>query len=199
MTLFIKQRADFAIADLTVTDFRKEYVLFTDPFMTTGLAILIHKNHSQGINSFANLADQTVVKYGVLSTGSTHLMFNQSTDPLISRMYQQMTQTPDVFVDSLKEGIRRVKSTPFAMIVEQSSAEFITGRDCDLVFIEDQANYYPRDFALALPKNSPHLAKFNLAINAMKTSGKMQEIFNRYYRRCDLLKGVTFLVSLAFN
>ena len=108
-----------------------------------------------------------------------------------------MTANPEVLVTDYKEGIEKVKTTPFAFIIEKTSAEFIVGSDCDLTYIEDQNNLHNRQFAIALPKNSPHLEKFNSAIRQLKSSGRVETLMDRYRRKCGVLKGVT--VSVSFD
>ena len=106
-----------------------------------------------------------------------------------------MSENPDVFVKSMKEGIERVKSSPFALIVERKSAELMIGSDCDLTYIEDRSIFMPRQFAIALPKNSPHLEKFNSAIRQLKSRRRMHNLVDRYRKSCGVLKGVTVRVS----
>ena len=193
------QRADFAVADITVTDIRKKFVDFTEPFMETSIVVLIHKKYANNITSFRDLTQQTDIKYGTFKNGTTYLLFQYSTDPTLQEMYRQMNTNPEGFVHpkNSKEGIKRVKTTPYAFIVEKTLADKITGQECDLTYIEDQNNLInPRQFAIALPKGSPHLETFNSAIRQLKSVGGVDRIRDRYRRKCGFLKGVTINVSL---
>lgn len=180
------QRADFAIADITVTDVRKKFVDFTDPFIETGIGILIHKRNAKNIRSFRDLADQTDVKYGTYRMSSTANLFAQSSDPVIRRMNAEMTRNPDVFVGNAKEGVDRVNTTRYAFLVESTLAEFLSKIYCDLQYIEDQVNYFPRQYAIAMPKDSIYTQKFNSALKKLKQNGQLDKIKARYWRdRCS--------------
>lgn len=180
-----------------MTEERLNYVSFSVPFSETGLVLLISNANKEGITSFSALADQTAIKYGLLNGGSTYALFRDSTDPTLKKMWDKMNEEPtESFVTSLTNGSHKVKTQPFALVVEKSFAEYITGKDCDLTYIEDIEQYNPRAYAIALAKGSPHLDKFNKAINVLKSSGQLENLRNRYWKKCGVLSGVTIRVSL---
>ncbi|XP_054160127.1 probable glutamate receptor [Oppia nitens] len=178
-------RADFAIADITVTDPRKRFVDFTEPFMENDIAILVNKKNVGNIRSFKDLSDSDLA-YGTYRSGSTHHLFSQSTDPVLHKVYSQMEKHPDWMASNAKEGVDKVNSTKYAFIVEGSFAEFLTGLYCDLTYIQDKKQYSPRQYAIAMQKDSPYTARFNSAIKKLKQNGRLAQIKARYWKdRCE--------------
>jgi ABC-type amino acid transport substrate-binding protein len=174
-------RADFAIADITVTDARKKYVDFTEPFIETGISALIHKSNIGNMKSFKDLADQHEILYGSYRMGSTYNSFSESRDPTIRKMYLYMARNPDVLVDNSKEGVNRVNNSRYAFIIETSLAEFLSGKYCNLTYIEDKLSHFPRQYAIALPKDSPLKKSFNNAIKELKASGTLDRLEAKYW------------------
>ena len=168
-----------------MNDIRKKYVDFTEPFIETGIAILIRKDNAGNIRSFKDLADQSDIKYGTYRMSATANSFAQSTDPVIRKMHLEMSRNPDVFVSNAKEGVDRVNTTRYAFLVESTFAEYLSKMYCELTYIEDRNNYFPRQYAIAMPKDSIYTPKFNTAIKKLKTSGQLDRIKARYWRdRC---------------
>ena len=156
---------------------------FTEPFIDTSLAILVRKDYGTNITSFADLANQTDSPYGALNHGSTMHSLSQSEDTLAKQMYENMQNNPEVMTKSIWEGVERVKNSRYAYILEASSAKYLVGQDCSLKYIEE--TYFPKHYALALTKNSVHKEKFNTAIRQLKSSGELDTIYNKYWRKCQ--------------
>ena len=117
--------------------------------------------------------------------GATSQQLSQSSDPTIRKMYTQMLREPEVFVNNAKEGVDRVNNTNYAFLVEGTFAEFLSGMYCELSYVEDRTNYFPRKFAIATPKGSMYTEKFSSEIRKMKKSGQLDKIKARYWRnRC---------------
>ncbi len=53
-------------------------------------------------------------------------------------------------------------------------------QNCDLTVI-DAGKEYPREYAIALQKLSPHLESFNKAIRELKETGKLEELKRKYW------------------
>lgn len=178
---FKLKRADFAIADLTITDSRRRYVDFTEPFMDLGLAALIHKSNVGEMKTFQDLADQDRVSYGTFRYGSIYYYFSDSFDPIIRKMYLMMAKHPQHMVTSTREGVDNVNSTQYAFIVESTMAEYLTSINCNLTFIDDQMKHFPRQYAIAVPKGSPYKEAFNKAIRKLKANGRLEQIKKKYW------------------
>jgi ionotropic kainate glutamate receptor 4 len=50
-------------------------------------------------------------------------------------MWNKMSNNPNVFVNSVEEGIEKVKSGGYAFFLESSTNEFLRERDCELTQI----------------------------------------------------------------
>ena len=172
------------MADLTVTEERRQFVDFTEPFTLTEIAAIIHKNYSQEVQTFSDLYYQTDVTYGMIVGGSTNAYFQESKNPIIRKMYAFIQQNPGVLVRSTEEGIRRANYTNYAFIGESSSLEFAANVNCDLIVINDTLNEFPnfeRQYAFALKKQSKYLNAFNFALNEMNKSGELDELRSHYW------------------
>ncbi|CAG2161711.1 unnamed protein product [Oppiella nova] len=156
-----------------------EYRLYFSPDGAYGVVRDNKVNGMIGEVYSGDLADSDI-KYGTYKMGSTYNLFSESNDPTIRRMYTHMTRHPEDLVNNAKEGVDKVNGSRFAFLVESSFAEFLTGMYCDLTFIVDTNNYFPRQYAIALPKDSSYLNKFDHAIRRLKKSGQLDRIKGRY-------------------
>ena len=179
--------ADFAIADITVSDVRKKFVDFTEPLFESGVVLIIHKNNANNISSFRDLAQQTDIKYGLVEGSSTNNLFQESADPTIAQMYRKISESSDAFLFNNREGIARVKdnTTRFGFFTEGLTAEYFVGEDCELTFIADPEYPFPRQYAIVLPKNSTYIQGFNSAIIQLKANGVLNTLKDKYWKKCE--------------
>ncbi|KAI2811088.1 hypothetical protein BLOT_002259, partial [Blomia tropicalis] len=196
-----KNKADFAIADLTVTHSRKRYVDFTEPFMENQLSAIIRRDDAVGLRTLEDLVTKNeitrgsdmglygsrhAIAFGTYRTGSTFHTLKNSNDPIAIRMYSWMIRNPNALVGSAKEGFDRVNAGRYAFIVESTFAEYLSGLYCNLTTLYDTRQLYPRQFAIALPKGSPHLEAFNEAIRELKANGEIERLRQLYWaNRCQ--------------
>lgn len=110
------KNADFAIADLTVTELRGRYVQFTEPFMTLDLSALVRKSIVGNTKSFSDLVNQTKISYGAIREGSTMRFLQESPDPTIRSMYLYILRNPGNAVMTRSEGINKVFTSNFAFL-----------------------------------------------------------------------------------
>ncbi len=133
------------------------------------------------MKSFKDLADQHEILYGSYRMGSTYNSFSESRDPTIRKMYLYMARNPDVLVDNAKDGVDRVNNSRYAFIIESTFAEFLSGMYCNLTYIEDKLNHFPRQYAIALPKDSSLKQSFNNAIKKLKANGTLNRLKAKYW------------------
>ena len=87
------------------------------------------------ISSIYDLAEQSKVKYGTVSGGSTSYFFQNSNNSVHQRIWTTMeSTTPSVFTRNNQEGIERVQKSKrnYAFIMESTSIEYATERYCNL-------------------------------------------------------------------
>ncbi|KAJ6223561.1 hypothetical protein RDWZM_002106 [Blomia tropicalis] len=187
------KKADFAVADLTVTEARKRVVDFTEPFIVNHLAAIIKKSDASNLHTLEDLvkfnegktSDQQI-GYGALSVGATMNALSKTTDPIGKSMYEWIQANPKGSIRTYAKGLDRVRQGKYAMIVESSAAEFITASDCDLKTLHDNHGIYDREYAIAVQKGSPYLAKFNNAIRNLKQDGTIKELQKTYWNsKCE--------------
>ncbi|XP_054161191.1 glutamate receptor ionotropic, kainate glr-3-like [Oppia nitens] len=180
----VANRADFAVADLTINDERRAFVNFTEPFMTTSLAAIVHRKHADHILSFVDLYHQSEVKYGVIDNSATALFFHNSRDDILRKMYVQMTQHPFGFVATKEEGLKMVNESNYALITESVTLEYLSNIQCDLVIVNDTNSDFrdfQRHYAIGLRRGSQYLNAFNFAIDELKNSGELDQIRDSYW------------------
>lgn len=193
-----EKRADFALADLTITEERQALVDFTEPILENQLSALIHKKDAAGLNSLEDLvrrnqqqqsassSSPTVVALGVLKDGSIYGKLNATADKVGRAIFSSFTA--DTLVPSFWMGVDRAGEGGFAMIVESTTADYLTGngRHCNLTSLPDRRGLFPRQHAIVLAKGSPLLEQFNKAIRQLKADGTMDRLKEKYWRanRC---------------
>ena len=174
--------ADLALADLTITSVREDAIDFTIPFMVTGVSILIKKSDIGSMKSAKDLAQQESIRYGAVNGGSTKDFFRKSDDPLYSIMYDQMSGScPQLFVSSMEEGLQKVKSGGFAMLMESVAIEHVVSNDCDVQELGHMLNTVKH--AIATQKNSRYTAALSDSIMMLQESGKLSELKAKYWRK----------------
>ena len=87
---------------------------------------------------------------------------------------------PPASVNSLQEGLRRVRHRKYALIVDSPLAEYlITQLPCDLYttepFLERQ------QYAFVVSKNSSLKHKLNIQIHSMEQNSEMQEMYLKWW------------------
>lgn len=183
-TLSFVQKADFAVADLTITEARKEWVEFTTPFMTLQLAALIRREDAANISTLADLVKKNEkidsieekLSYGSITSGATIYQLSKSTDPVGQSIFNWLQAHPKSMVNSMSLGLEHVNKGKYALIVESTFAEFMAGQNCNLTILKDDRGLYQREYAIALPKGSQWLEPFNKAIKELQTEGTIDQL-----------------------
>jgi glutamate receptor, ionotropic, invertebrate len=98
-------------------------------------AFLTMERMDATIDSAEDLAKQSKIKYGAVKGGSTMKFFQDSNFSTYQRMWASMESArPSVFTTSNDEGRERVAKgkRQYAYLMESTSLEYITERNCDL-------------------------------------------------------------------
>ncbi|CAO4361403.1 unnamed protein product [Caenorhabditis nigoni] len=143
-------------------------------------AVLTTRRMETPIENADDLAGQTKIKYGTLGRGSTMSFFNESKIETYERMWQLMSSSPGLFVQSSKEGIARVKSSDYAYLMESSMLEYAVERDCELMQIGgliDQKGY-----GIGLPKGSPYRELISTAILRLQEKTELTELKEKWWK-----------------
>lgn len=177
----VSGEADVAIADLSVTAARDEVVDFTTPFIQTGITVLGKKSdvgNQSTVAAFLLPEGDTGVNATVLRHGSTQAFLSEASCPVLKKIYAKIMQAEragsDRLVNTLAEGVERVRGGGVAMFMEHLYARNQVNQDCSLTTVGDPLNTI--DWALALPKGSPYTQLFSRAIHKLKASGQIDQL-----------------------
>jgi arginine/lysine/histidine transporter system substrate-binding protein len=157
-------RADFVMAGMTPTEERKQNVDFSEIYYEAKNTIVTVKG--SGLTTTESLNGKTVgVQLGSIQEGAAKEIEGANVKALnrISEMIQE-----------LKAG--RVD----ALIMEDTVAEGYVANNSDLEFTEI-ATEGESGSAIAFPKGSELAAEFNPVLEEMKSSGKMEELVNKWF------------------
>src|SRR5699024_4897855 len=96
---------------------------------------------------------------------------------------------PSVFVAGEREGVEKVKRERYAFIAESPFVEYVVQRDCSLAAIDDRRKHFQFEYAIAVPQGSPLKNRFSKAIRALRKSGRLAELKDKYWKSDKCLAG----------
>jgi glutamate receptor, ionotropic, invertebrate len=134
------------------------------------------------VNSVDDLAKQTDVEYGVLRHSSAMEFFRRSKITVYARMWEFMSSHPDVFVDKIDEGIRKVRNSKgkYAFIMDTTTADYRNERKpCDTTKVGQQLGTFGN--GVATPLGSPLKNSVNLAILHFLENGDFTKLHNKWW------------------
>lgn len=188
-----------AAGALTVTSERRQYVDFTDSFLSLRSSALLRKprggggggkrlstDHTPSHHQQLTRGDQLLTAdhfYGVVRDSVVQRLLATSTDQLHRAMWARMSSFwPSAIVDSVQEGVERVRRERFAFIVESPTAEYLVSRrPCDLYATEpflDSLSY-----AFALRKDDYQLkAAIDAQLRRMADTSELQMLYLRWWK-----------------
>jgi glutamate receptor, ionotropic, invertebrate len=73
------------------------------------------------------------VNFGAKSTGSTLLFFRDSNNSGYNKIYDKMSADIEKLPKSNEEGLERAKKGKYAFLMESSTIEYMTERNCEVV------------------------------------------------------------------
>ncbi|KAM9343426.1 glutamate receptor U1 [Pholidichthys leucotaenia] len=143
------------------------------------LHVALHSStkHS-AIESFEDLANQDVIDYGTVESGSTMFFFKNSNNPVYRRIYQHMERKKSI-VRSVEEGIRRAQEGNFAFIGEAVSLDLSAARYCELTRSPEIISM--RGYAIAAPLGSPLVKNLTIAILMLSESGELTYLRDKWW------------------
>ncbi|EDW67686.1 uncharacterized protein Dvir_GJ24289 [Drosophila virilis] len=171
-----------ALSTRTVASFWWFFTLIVVSSYTANLAAFLTIEKPQSlINSVDDLAEnKDGVVYGAKRTGSTRNFFLTSEDERYVKMNKFMTEHPEHLTETNQEGVDRVKtSTHYAFLMESTSIEYNTKRECNLKKIGDALD--EKGYGIAMRKNWPHRDKFNNALLELQEQGVLEKMKNKWW------------------
>uniref|UniRef100_A0A061QLI4 Glutamate receptor 1 n=1 Tax=Cupiennius salei TaxID=6928 RepID=A0A061QLI4_CUPSA len=143
-------------------------------------AFLTAERMKSPIESAEDLARQSDIPYGCVEDGSTRSFFEASKLQPYKRMYTVMqTAQPSVFTKNNQLGIERVKKGNYAFLMESTTIEFNTMRDCELTQIGGLLD--SKGYGIATPPGSPYRALISSEILKLQEEGVLYVLKEKWF------------------
>ncbi|KAL7847509.1 hypothetical protein AOLI_G00222270 [Acnodon oligacanthus] len=133
------------------------------------------------IDSADDLAKQTRIEYGAVRDGSTMTFFKKSKISTYEKMWTFMSSRKNTaLVKNTREGITRVLTTDYALLMESTSIEYITQRNCNLTQVGGLID--SKGYGVGTPIGSPYRDKVTIAILQLQEEGKLHMMKEKWWR-----------------
>ncbi|KAL1438641.1 hypothetical protein MTO96_047889 [Rhipicephalus appendiculatus] len=150
-------------------------------FYTANMAaFLVNEKLQFPIENVHDLAAQSKIKYGCMSSGSTETFFKESKLEPYERMWTVMSNNrEDSLASSTAEGVERVRRGDYAFLMEAATIEYLTDRDCQLAQIGGPLD--SKGYGFALPRASPYTAHLSEAILRLQETGVIARLKKQWW------------------
>ncbi|XP_051542077.1 glutamate receptor ionotropic, kainate 1-like isoform X3 [Myxocyprinus asiaticus] len=144
-------------------------------------AFLTVERMDSPIDSADDLAKQTRIEYGAVRDGSTMTFFKKSKISTYEKMWAFMSSRKNTaLVKNNKEGITRVLTTDYALLMESTSIEYITQRNCNLTQVGGLID--SKGYGVGTPIGSPYRDRVTIAILQLQEEGKLHMMKEKWWR-----------------
>ncbi|KAL2805322.1 glutamate receptor ionotropic, kainate 1 isoform 4 [Daubentonia madagascariensis] len=144
-------------------------------------AFLTVERMESPIDSADDLAKQTKIEYGAVRDGSTMTFFKKSKISTYEKMWAFMSSRQQTaLVKNSDEGIQRVLTTDYALLMESTSIEYVTQRNCNLTQIGGLID--SKGYGVGTPIGSPYRDKITIAILQLQEEGKLHMMKEKWWR-----------------
>jgi len=135
------------------------------------------------IESVEDLARQHKIKFGAVQGGSTFNFFRDSKIDTYARMWTYMSQNPNVFTRSNKDGVERVlrEDGGYAFMMESTAADYVVERVCELTQVGGLLDN--KGYGIGLPLNSPYRKPMSNAILQLQEGGRLQALQEKWWKK----------------
>ncbi|KAG9493299.1 hypothetical protein GDO78_001285 [Eleutherodactylus coqui] len=144
-------------------------------------AFLTVERMESPIDSADDLAKQTKIEYGAVQDGATMTFFKKSKIPTYEKMWAFMnSRSQSVLVKNNEEGIQRVLTSDYAFLMESTTIEFVTQRNCNLTQIGGLID--SKGYGVGTPMGSPYRDKITIAILQLQEEGILHMMKEKWWR-----------------
>ncbi|XP_015197435.2 glutamate receptor ionotropic, kainate 1 isoform X7 [Lepisosteus oculatus] len=144
-------------------------------------AFLTVERMDSPIDSADDLAKQTKIEYGAVRDGSTMTFFKKSKISTYEKMWAFMSSRKQTaLIKNNDEGIQRVLTTDYALLMESTSIEYVTQRNCNLTQIGGLID--SKGYGVGTPIGSPYRDKVTIAILQLQEEGKLHMMKEKWWR-----------------
>lgn len=156
---------DIAIAAITITDDRKQNMLFSDPYINAGQIVVVRKDETT-IKSYADLDGKAVAA----QLGTTGAIEAEKIPNVTFKPYDSYDLA---FLDLQNKQVD-------AVIVDYMTAVGFIAKNPDQLMTTGDV-FTDENYGIAVCKNKPELVdKINAALKALKDEGKLKDLETKY-------------------
>nr|XP_020656261.1 glutamate receptor ionotropic, kainate 3 [Pogona vitticeps] len=143
-------------------------------------AFLTVERMESPIDSADDLAKQTKIEYGAVKDGATMTFFKKSKISTFEKMWAFMSSKPSVLVKNNEEGIQRALTSDYALLMESTTIEYITQRNCNLTQVGGLID--TKGYGIGTPMGSPYRDKITIAILQLQEEAKLHAMKDKWWR-----------------
>uniref|UniRef100_A0A8B9PQT1 Glutamate receptor n=1 Tax=Apteryx owenii TaxID=8824 RepID=A0A8B9PQT1_APTOW len=143
-------------------------------------AFLTVERMESPIDSADDLAKQTKIEYGAVKDGATMTFFKKSKISTFEKMWAFMSSKPTALVKNNEEGIQRTLTADYALLMESTTIEYITQRNCNLTQIGGLID--TKGYGIGTPMGSPYRDKITIAILQLQEEDKLHVMKEKWWR-----------------
>ncbi|KAG8194654.1 hypothetical protein JTE90_003126 [Oedothorax gibbosus] len=134
------------------------------------------------IESAEDLVKQDKIKYGATKSGSTYAFFKSSNMTTYKKMGQVMQANEEYLVQNNAEGIKRVKEGNYAFLMEATSIEYNTERECNLTQVGGLLDN--KGYGIAVRKGNETIRSWlSGGILRLQEQGKLHTFKERWWKQ----------------
>uniref|UniRef100_A0A663MSS2 Glutamate receptor n=1 Tax=Athene cunicularia TaxID=194338 RepID=A0A663MSS2_ATHCN len=138
-------------------------------------AFLTVERMESPIDSADDLAKQTKIEYGAVKDGATMTFFKVRP----GRGFLPSSK-PTALVKNNEEGIQRTLTADYALLMESTTIEYITQRNCNLTQIGGLID--SKGYGIGTPMGSPYRDKITIAILQLQEEDKLHVMKEKWWR-----------------
>lgn len=163
ITAVTSGKADFGAAGMTITPKREKNVLFTDTYAQASQVVIVKEGSD--IKTPDDVTGKTI---GVQLGTTGDIYASELKDTTVERYNKGFEAVQSLLTDKID-----------CVIIDQEPAKVFVEQNEGLVILEE--HFTDEEYAIAVAKDNEELQKaINEALEALKESGKLDEIVNKY-------------------
>lgn len=163
ITAVTSGKADFGAAGMTITPKREKNVLFTDTYAQASQVVIVKEGSD--IKTPDDVTGKTI---GVQLGTTGDIYASELEDTTVERYNKGFEAVQSLLTDKID-----------CVIIDQEPAKVFVEQNEGLVILEE--HFTDEEYAIAVAKDNEELQKaINEALEALKESGKLDEIVNKY-------------------
>ncbi|XP_056142057.1 glutamate receptor ionotropic, kainate 3 [Lampris incognitus] len=143
-------------------------------------AFLTVERMDSPVDSADDIAKQTKIEYGVVKDGATMSFFKKSKVSTFEKMWAFMSSKPSTsLVKSIEDGIQRVLKSDYALLMESTTIDYITRRNCNLTQVGGIID--SKGYGIGTPLGSPYRDKITIAILSILEDGRLHVLKEKWW------------------